>query len=505
VKLKYKLFLSYLTLIAIISVVLFIQFSQINFIDHTVRTRIGKNTQAVIDLSIQQQILETIYDRYLLFHSSIGSRERHKKSLLLAIDEYKSNWNRYAAYAQLDSFDVIAPLKAYLERYNPPVHPDRSAIEEHAASLWYHAEREMKQEILRSNSRLAAVKSSIFRLRGELNKLSKMIGEEALTSGDAMRGAVVSLQRITWTVFGFIFLVSIGIAVFVTRKLTRPIEALKSGIEQVAIQDYDVYIENKPNDEIGDLADAFEQMAYRLKRNEIFKSEMLSQFTHEMKSPLGAIKQAATLLEPANNAVSEKDRKRLLSIIKGNNDTLFRLINNILSTARLEKSEIKLELKKENLTRVLTNELMLLAPLIREKNIRVNIDYASEKVECEIDSEKMAEVIHNLVTNAIKFSPADSQFFISVMEKYPVVIVTIRDQGIGIPAKEIPYIFEKLYRASNSKNISVKGTGLGLYIVSQIIKLHGGRIQVKSKEGEGTEFTITLPRTRRIAEEGDWL
>ena len=124
-KLKYKLFLSYLTLIAIISVVLFIQFSQINFIDHTVRTRIGKNTQAVIDLSIQQQILETIYDRYLLFHSSIGSRERHKKSLLLAIDEYKSNWNRYAAYAQLDSFDVIAPLKAYLERYNPPVPPDR--------------------------------------------------------------------------------------------------------------------------------------------------------------------------------------------------------------------------------------------------------------------------------------------------------------------------------------------------------------------------------------------
>jgi signal transduction histidine kinase len=505
VKLKYKLFLSYLTLIAIISVVLFIQYSQISFVDHTVRTRIGKNTRAVIDLSIQQQILETVYDRYLLFHSSAGSRDRYKQNLLQSVDAYKQNWNRYTTYAIPDTFVMFSPLRSFVERYNPPANPDRAAIEEQVATLWYQTEREIKQEILKSISRLAAVKSGIFRLRGELNKLSGVIGDEARLSSDTMREAVGSLQRITWSVFGVIVLLSIGIALYVTRKLTRPIEALHAGIEQVAIQDFDVYIEDKPNDEIGDLADAFEQMAYRLKKNEIFKSEMLSQFTHEMKSPLGAIKQAATLLEPGENPVSEKDRKRLLSIIKGNNDTLFRLINNILSSARLEKSDTTLEIKKENLTRVLTNELMLLSPLIREKNIRVNIDYSSEKVECEIDAEKMTEVFHNLVTNAVKFSPSNSQFFVSVTEKYPMVIISFRDQGIGIPAKETPYIFEKLYRASNSKNISVKGTGLGLYISAHIIRLHGGRIQVKSKEGEGTEFIITLPRTRQIAQEGGWL
>ncbi len=504
-KLKYKLFFSYLTLIAIISVVLFIQSSQISFVDHTVRTRIGRNTQAVIDLSLQQQILETIYDRYLLYHSSTGSRNRYKQNLLLSIDEYKSNWNRYSTYSVVDSFNIFAPMKAFIERYNPPVNPDRAAIEEQVENLWYQVEREIKREILKSASRLAAVKSAIYRLRTELNKLSEVIGQEAQASGIAMRGTIDSLQRITWGVFAFVFMLSIGIAVFVTRRLTRPIEALQSGVEQVAIQDFDVYIEDKPNDEIGDLAEAFEQMAYRLKKNEIFKSEMLSQFTHEMKSPLGAIKQAATLLEPMEGSVSGMDHKRLLSIIKGNNETLFRLINNILSSARLEKSETALDLKKENLTRVLTNELMLMAPLIKEKNIRVNIDFASEKVECEIDAEKMAEVFHNLVSNSIKFSAPNSQFFITVTEKYPTVIIIIRDQGIGIPAKEIPYIFEKLYRASNSKHISVKGTGLGLYIVAHIIKLHGGRIQVKSKEGEGTEFTITLPRTRQIAQEGGWL
>ncbi len=81
----------------------------------------------------------------------------------------------------------------------------------------------------------------------------------------------------------------------------------------------------------------------------------------------------------------------------------------------------------------------------------------------------------------------------------------IKDQGIGIPKKEIPYIFEKLYRASNSKKISVKGTGLGLYISSQIIRAHGGRIHVESELGKGTTFKITLPRTKSVAEEGGWL
>ena len=196
-KLKYKLFLSYLTLIVIISVVLYLQYSQIGFVDHTVRTRIGKNTRAVIDLSIQQQILETVYDRYLLFHSSVANRERYKNSLLQSVDEYKQNWNRYTTYAIPDTFVMFSPLRSFVERYNPPVNPDRASIEEQVAALWYQTERDIKQEILKSVSRLAAVKSGIFRLRSELNKLSGLIGDEARISSDAMRESVSSLQRIT--------------------------------------------------------------------------------------------------------------------------------------------------------------------------------------------------------------------------------------------------------------------------------------------------------------------
>ena len=124
-KLKYKLFVSYLSLIAVISVVLFLQSSQINFVDHTIRTRIGKNTQAVIDLSIQQQILETVYDRYLLFHSSSPGHARYKQNLLTAVSDYKTNWSRYTNYSEVDSFEMYWPVRMFITRYNLPSNPDR--------------------------------------------------------------------------------------------------------------------------------------------------------------------------------------------------------------------------------------------------------------------------------------------------------------------------------------------------------------------------------------------
>jgi len=291
---------------------------------------------------------------------------------------------------------------------------------------------------------------------------------------------------------------------FVTRKISQPVEELKQGVERVAIQNYDVEIKHKTNDEIGELAGAFQQMALRLKKNETYKTDILSQFTHEMKSPLGAIKQAVNLLE-SDKPLSEKDHKRLISIIRGNNENLFRLISNILRSSTYQESKLKLALSWENIATLLSNVLILLSPSIKEKQMQVKLDFSSEKVDCEIDADRMKEVFHNLVTNALKFSQNNSSLLISVHEKYPAVTIKIKDQGIGIPKEEIPYIFEKMYRASNSKNISVKGTGLGLYVVSQIITAHGGKIKVDSNPGEGTEFTIILPRTRQIAIEGGWL
>jgi signal transduction histidine kinase len=149
--------------------------------------------------------------------------------------------------------------------------------------------------------------------------------------------------------------------------------------------------------------------------------------------------------------------------------------------------------------------LMLLTPVIKEKNIKVEINYSAKRIECDLDVEKMQEVFQNLIANAVKFSAEYATIRVTIYLKYPFVTVAIKDEGIGIPKEEIPYIFEKLYRASNSKKISVKGTGLGLYISSRILKAHGAQIQVDSKEDVGTEFKIKIPVNRRIAVEGEWI
>ncbi|MCK5346715.1 MAG: HAMP domain-containing histidine kinase, partial [Candidatus Heimdallarchaeota archaeon] len=330
--------------------------------------------------------------------------------------------------------------------------------QEKCEDLWADTHTFILNDARHSENHLKKVKSNINSLRENLIDLSNIIGDEARSSGIVMKNVTEMLRKIILFIIGGSLLMSIGIALFVTRKISKPVEELRQGVDQVAIQNYDVSIKHKTNDEIGELADAFQQMALRLKKNETYKTDMLSQFTHEMKSPLGAIKQAVNLLDSESEPLSDKDRKRLISIIRGNNDNLFRLISNILQSATYQESWLKLSITWENITTLLSNVLILLSPSIKEKNMKVNLDFASEKIECEVDTERIKEVFYNLVTNSLKFSQNNSELFISITEKYPAVIIKLRDQGIGIPREEIPYIFAKMYRASNSKNISVKGT-----------------------------------------------
>jgi signal transduction histidine kinase len=141
----------------------------------------------------------------------------------------------------------------------------------------------------------------------------------------------------------------------------------------------------------------------------------------------------------------------------------------------------------------------------KKKNIEIIHIIKPEKIIAEIDADKMEEVFQNLISNAIKFSKEGSVIKVAMKsDGISEINFAVKDNGIGIPKEEIPYIFEKMYRASNSKNISVKGTGLGLYITSHIIRAHGGKIKVESVLGEGTTFRIRLPRNKKIAEEGGW-
>jgi signal transduction histidine kinase len=460
--------------------------------------------QEVVDLSHQQKILEDVYAQYLLVRLPSKSKQRYQRNLEISIDEYSQNWLRYKSRRDSVSEFSFFPLVDYfintqiLDTAEQKIeHIEKEAMENQCEFYWEEAHIFLKNITTDSEGNIPDLKAPITNLREKLILLSELIGQQAVNSGVKMRQVAYSMNLVVLIIVLSMVIVSMLIAFLVARIFSRPLEELRTGIEQIAIQNFDVKINHKPNDEIGELASAFEQMAQRLKQNDKYKTEMLGQFTHEMKSPLVAINQALELLENTVGSELTKDQRRLLTILYGNSETLANLITNILHSATYDGENMPLDLQNEDIIKVFTNTIMKLAPTVKDKNIQVDLNFSSEKIQCDFDIDRMEEVFYNLVSNAIKFSPVDSSLKVTILERDSLVYFKLKDQGIGIPTQEIPYIFERMYRASNSSKISVKGTGLGLYITSQIIQAHGGQIKVRSKESEGSEFIVTLPKVNK--------
>ena len=525
-KLKTKLFFSYFILILLSGIALFWLIVEIRQLTTSLRTHVSKDVRSIIEISQQLQILEDLNTAYILVFIPGKTIRQKSAKLETTLNTFDKNWLQLKKTMQanfsngvLDRvlnriylfvyswFDLLRPKE---NLYENEIHD----LNERVDVVWGKINRDIRQSLryLRQNRAADArylrdvrVKSELQSLRQLLATLNHQLGKRGIVKLNEMARIARKTQFVIIGTAILMVLLSIIVALFVSWRLTRPIPALKDAVNKVAIQNFDIRIKQKSNDEIGELAEAFEQMSRRLKETEAYKSAMLSQFTHEMKSPLGSIKQATHLLENSLGGNINTEQSRFLAIIKGNNENLQKMITNILHSASYEGGRIKLYYKPMDIVLLIKQVLIYLSPMIQEKRIEVRMQFSAAKVQCEMDEDKMKEVVQNLISNAVKFSDAGTTIDISVKEKFPLVILEIKDQGIGIPLKELPYVFERMYRAANAKKISVKGTGLGLYIVSQIVRAHGGKIDLESVEGQGTRFRLTIPRSKRIAEEGGWL
>jgi signal transduction histidine kinase len=222
-----------------------------------------------------------------------------------------------------------------------------------------------------------------------------------------------------------------------------------------------------------------------------FQEDFMSTITHELRTPLGFIKGYTTTLLRADTKWDLTKQNEILAIIDQETDTLQELIDNILDTARLQSG-----------TMPITFQQMRIEPIIRDVIKRIEtqhplnqVDYqpSSETSAIEGDPRRLAQVLSNLIINAIKYAP-DAQIIVQTRERKMGITVVVKDTGPGIPAEELPHIFERFYRGTGTQ---VKhGSGLGLFICKQIIRSHHGRLSVESSPGKGTRFIIHLPRTQ---------
>ncbi len=221
------------------------------------------------------------------------------------------------------------------------------------------------------------------------------------------------------------------------------------------------------------------------------RSEFVGNVSHELRTPLTSIKGfVETLLDGAmeNSGVC----RRFLSIIDTETDRLSRLIEDLLTLSSIESKERILRPEPVCLVRSIRSVMNIMGPQISDKSLHVEFVYPPNLPLIMADEDLLGQVLINLLDNAIKYTPPEGKVVIHCKQKDSRVITTISDTGMGIPRESIPRVFERFYRVDKARSRNQGGTGLGLAIVKHIVESHGGQVQVKSKVGQGSTFTVSF-------------
>ncbi len=218
----------------------------------------------------------------------------------------------------------------------------------------------------------------------------------------------------------------------------------------------------------------------------INKSE-LDGLVHDLKTPITSIMGFVELLKQGGH--DQKTTTEFYDIILSESQKLLKLVNDILYINKTGENKID----PCNLTIQLDKYVKELTPLANKHNVKICINSASSDIYVSIPEDKISRILINIIENAIKYNKEYGKIFIDIEEENKQVSVKIRDTGVGIPENELDKIFNRYYRSSVTKKMSVEGSGLGLAIANDIVKDYSGHIKVNSKLGEYTEFIITFP------------
>jgi Na+/proline symporter/signal transduction histidine kinase len=247
------------------------------------------------------------------------------------------------------------------------------------------------------------------------------------------------------------------------------------------------------SNELKKISEQLKNANQELVNKDIQKDEFLDTVTHELRTPITAIRAASEILHDDDD-IPEELRKQFLQNIISESDRLNRLIDKILDLEKFETGKQKIYLSKNNISKTIKNTLNSVKQLIKNKNITIEFSETSKEIKAFYDEERIVQVIHNLVSNAIKFcSDTNGKITISIHENKDVVEVSIHNNGKGIKDEDFEAIFDKFYQSRNQNVKKPIGSGLGLAICKQIIEHHKGEIWAESTEGNGATFIFTLP------------
>jgi signal transduction histidine kinase len=324
------------------------------------------------------------------------------------------------------------------------------------------------KNIIRNNEFLGTICLEV-----ELTELQQIINQKIVI------GALLLIIGIT---------LAFVIAVINQRYISKPLLALIDTIDIISESgDYNQHVTAKGKDEIAKLSSEFNNLMDQIKLSNQKKDEFIGIASHELKTPLTIIK---GFLEMLDDAELEQQNKFFVQRALNSTNKLQSLVFDLLDVSKIESGQLMLNMQEFDLDELIDeciNNMQLSNekyPIIRQKNNTNQIVFA--------DRNRIEQVITNLLSNAMKYSPEEKKIVVATKTTNTSVIVSVSDSGLGLPQSEHEKIFERFYRSKKS-NIGTSGFGLGLYICAQIIKRHHGKIWVESKEGDGSIFYFELP------------
>lgn len=332
-------------------------------------------------------------------------------------------------------------------------------------------------------------------MMGEGNGFGGMMGQGAMSGRgltNAQQAVVDRVNRAVIASGALALAAALGIGFVLFRGITRPVAELKGAAQSISDGDLSTRVDIRSGDELAELGSSFNAMASSLQRDEQLRRDMTADVAHELRTPLTVVQ---SNLEAMLDGVYPMDAEHLSSVL-AQSRLLSRLVEDLRTLALAEAGQLALDRQPVDLDRLVTAIADAFRPRASEKGVSIVIDTAPDLPQVSLDSQRMSQVLSNLLENALRYTPRGGHIAIGVQRAdNRRVLVNVTDSGSGIPAEDLPFIFERFYRADKSRARVEGGSGLGLAIAKSIVEAHGGSILARCEAGEGATFEVSLPIT----------
>ncbi len=331
--------------------------------------------------------------------------------------------------------------------------------------------------------------------------MDEMMGPEASQAameqmfGPAERAYLEAVHGSLWLAGGLAALVAVALGLLLARQIAGPVRALTTAARRLGAGDLEGRVPVRGRrDELGELAEAFNSMAEAVGRQEMLRRQMAADIAHELRTPLAVIQANLEAMLDGIRPLSAEE----VADVHRETQLLSRLVTDLRDLSLAEMGQLPLRKEPTDLTASVWMSVARFSSQAEEKGVRLVVEAAESLPRAEVDPDRVAQVLGNLLDNALRHTLPGGEVMVRLQPgaQRDEVRVTVRDTGSGIPEEHLPNIFERFYRADRARTRTDGGSGIGLAVVRQLIEAHGGRVWAESQPGKGTTFSFVLPAAK---------